>query len=485
MLAVSLTLGGCRETAARMIPKAGVHLFSHSCPGGVLAVGDSLQLTATVMISNSHAGMSGPFDNRMLYTSSDNPGAFDWHVSHPPPSTPTAEYEAAGKADVTRDGVLIGRDTGVVYLNAISAGKSQYRVEMRIVPRVVRFALTPTDTAVQVGDTIWLRATVQLDGRWHVGDVFAWNEHRHIESGGPVSRVEPDPDAPRRDPLSFPLVAERAGIARVTACLGGARVDTATIRVSGDPIVVNRDVPPRFRFLPGDTNTFDGEEVSGRVRILNERLHNGPYRWRVQMGDGTMYEDSVGTRGSYSAFGMARHVFARHRYFEPGRYDVVVTVTDSAGRSTDAGVTYVVQARRFEAMVLPPASGGPISLSDDEPDLAIAVLTDTARRLWAPHISGAKVLTEMAGFPPLLFGRTEFDPERDGRRRVTRDVNGDGPKDVIFLLDERELMRNGDLRVGRNRISVRGVIQGVNRPNHPSGIYYQRVEAEVEFTAVP
>ena len=471
---------------ASIVPQAGVNLFAHSCPGGVLAVGDSLQLTATVMISNSNAGMSGPFDNLMLYTSTDNPGAFDWHVTGAKPSNPATEYRGTGKADVTRGGVLIGRDTGFVHVNVTSGGKSQYREEMRIVPRVVRFAVTPADTAVRVGDTVWVSATVEMDGRWHESDVFRWEPPRDFHSHGPIGQVWEDPDAPSRDPLVFPVVAERAGVAHVTACLAGARIDTATIRVTGEPMVVNRDVPPRFRLLPGDTNTFDGEDVSGRLRILDDaRLGNGPYRWRAQMGDGTVYVDSAPHGGSGGFFGMAHPAYPPHRYFEPGRYEVVVTVTDLAGRSTDARVTYVVQPRRFEALALPPASGGPISLSDDEPDLAMAVLTDTSRRLWAPHISGSRVLTKMAGFPPLLFGRTEFDQERDGRRRVTRDVNGDGLADVVFLLDKRELMRNGDLRVGRNHISVRGVTQPVSRPGHPSGVHYQRVEAEVEFTAVP
>ncbi len=478
---MSLTLGGCGEVAARLIPHAGVHLFAHSCPDGMLAVGDSLQLTATVMISNSRAGMSGAFDNYMLYTSSDNPGAFDWHVSYP-----TAEYGRSGKADVTRDGVLVGRDTGMVYLNVTSGGKTQYRKEVRIVPRITRFDVTPRDTAVKVGDTVWVRATVEMEGSWRRFGVFKWEVPRDLHTGGPVGPVWPDPDGPERDRLLFPVVAQRAGIARMPACLGGARIDTVTIRVSGEPIVVNRDVPPRVRLMPGDTNSYDGDEVYGEMRILDDhRLNNGPYRWRVQMGDGTVYEDSMPYGGSASFYGMERHVYAGHRYFKMGRYDVVLTVTDSAGRSTEKRVTYVVQPRRYEAIVLPPASGGPISLSDDEPNLAIAVLTDTARRLLAHQILEFVPFDEEPDFPRLLFGRTEFHSERTGWRRVARDVNGDGKEDMVFLLDKRTLIGNGDLRVGRNVIRMRGTTRQSVRRDPPARSYRPKVEADIEFTAVP
>lgn len=472
--------------AARLIPQAGVNLFAHSCPGGMLAVGDSLQLTATVMIDNSSAGMSGPFDNYMLYTSSDNPGAFDWHVSYPPPSTPTVEHVRAGKADVTRDGVLIGRDTGMVYVNATSAGKTQYRKEVRIVPRIVRFAVTPRDTAVQVGDTVWVRATAEMEGRSSSRGVFSWKFPLDLTNAkGPVGLVWPDPDAPERDPLLRPLVAEEAGISHMTACFGGARIDTATIRVSGEPIVVDRDVPPLVRLLPGDTNRFDGAEVHGYMRILNEYwLANGPYRWRVQMGDGTVYEDSIPYARPGRFFGMKRSIFAGHRYFEPARYDVVLTVTDSAGRSSEAKVTYVVQPRRYVAFVLPPTSGGPISLSDDEPNLAIAVLSDSSRLLWAHDIAQ---FPGMHGFEkvPLLFGRTEFEQEPNGWGRVTRDVNGDRIDDNVFLLDKRELIRNGDMRVGRNLIRMRGTTRQSVRRDPSAGSYHPKVEADIEFTAVP
>jgi hypothetical protein len=486
----TLALGGCRAVVARFWSKAGINAHVNVCPDAVLAVGDSIQFHASIMISNAPGGMQGPFDNVTLYRSEEDPGKFTWSLSYPPPSAPKAQYYPIGGAEITKTGMLIAKDTGYVYVHVRGAGKNASRVEMRIVPRVTAFALHPHDTTIRVGDTLFLRADADLDGKYQYK--FAWQfgyydtaETRRLE------RVERDPDSKAvRDERNNPVVAVRPGTTKIPACFAGARRDTATITTIGDVQVANRDVPPRLRLSPrGDTSVYLGDEFHQRVRILNAKLGNGPYRWKTTTGDGTVYFDSAKASGVQSAFGFEGTAFVNHRYFVAGKYPVITTVTDSAGRSTTVRSTYTATAREFRTMVLNPEGRRYVRLDTaGEPDIAIVLLADTAKQLWPAHIAGAIVLTRMNGVPPLLFGRTVFDPELDGRRRVTKDVNGDGQPDNVFYLDKAMLRRNGDLHVGRNRIVVSGVIgQRIVRPDRPpaEGNFYPPVRAVVEFDAIP
>jgi hypothetical protein len=485
----SVSLGGCRETLARAIPKARIMAFASPCPDRILAVGDSLQFRANIMIQNAPGGMQGPFDNWTLYDSDGRPGSFRWSLSYPKPTTPPSRDYVAGKAEITPTGVLIARDTGTVHVHARSAGKNASHISIRIIPRVTRFALLPRDTSVKVGDTVFLRADAELARpmRPYVTYfTFRWDS----EPGGPMNdllaRVEQDPDdLTEVDVREFPVVAVRAGTARLTACFAGARRDTATIRISGEPLAVNRDVAPLLRVTPADTSVYVGDEVSARVRVLNANLFNGPYRLVASTGDGSLYYDSAG-RGASSAFGFQRHAFVGHRYFKPGSYPVALTVSDSAGRSTTIRATVKVAVREFETRVLLPAGERAVRISGGGPDIAIAFFANKPKHLWPQHIGGAFVLTEMEGVPPLLFGRTAFDPESDGRRRVTRDVNGDGQPDDVFYLDKERLRQNGDLHVGRNRLVVTGVIPGrITRPGRDSAsAFWPPIRAVVQFDAI-
>jgi len=481
-------LGGCRGLVARFWDKAHINAFVEPCPDFVLAVGDSIQFRATFMIQNAQSGMAGPYHNVMLYTSEERPKSFEWSLSYPPPSTGTTKYYPIGAAEITRTGVLIAKDTGVVYVHAKGAGKQASRVEMWIVPKVERFTLFPHDTSVQVGDTIFLNSDAALAKEFRQRNTFAWNIGLNNPEDRLLTRVERDPDVkPDYDPRKFPVVAVRAGTAKVAACFAGARRDTTTIRITGEPQVVNRNVAPRLRLTPADTTVYVGEDFSANLRILNANLGNGPYKWFTTTGDDSVYYDSANTGAITSAYGFDRLAFVRHVYFKPGRYPWSVTVSDAAGRGTTLRGTYTALIREFETRVVLPDGKRFVRLSAaDEPDIAIALLQRKAKRLYPSHISGAFVLTRMSGVPPLLFGRTAFDPERDGRRRVQRDVNGDGELDDVFYVDKATLIRNGDLRPGRNRLVITGSAGRVDRQGRDSTTtFWVPIRAVVEFEAIP
>jgi len=73
-----------------------------------------------------------------------------------------------------------------------------------------------------------------------------------------------------------------------------------------------------------------------------------------------------------------------------------------------------------------------------------------------------------------------------GRRRVSKDVNGDGEPDDVFYLDKATLRRNDDLRLGRHRLVVTGVIaQRISRPGRKSAAgFWPPVRSLVEFNVV-
>jgi hypothetical protein len=483
----TVALSGCREMIARFVPQALIRATASFCPATILPVGDSLQFRANFMIKNAPGGMQGPYDNVLLYDSDERPRAFQWRVSYPTPGTPAYPHDASGRAEITRTGLLIAHDTGVVFVNARGAGKDAEPIKVQIVAPVSRFLLLPRDTSVRVGDTVFLRADAELAGAFRPYFTFLWMD---VPAPSPklVERVEQDPDIKTtRDVREYPVVAVRPGTARVAACFASARRDTATIRISGEPLVANRDVPPKLRFTPVDTGVYVGEEFHAHIRILNANLGNGPYRWQTSTGDGSVYSDTSKIMGVTSAFGFEGDAFVYHRYFAAGRYPVEITVTDSAGRHTTVRTTYTAAVRAFDMVALLPDSQRPVRLSvDEEPDIAIAVIANPAKGLYPQHIAGAFVLTRMSGVPPLLFGHTAFDPEPDGRRRVRRDVNGDGYPDEVFLLDKATLRRNGDLRLGRNRLVMSGVIaERINRPGRESAAgFWPPVRGVVEFDVV-
>jgi len=493
-LALSLTclistvaLGGCREMIARFVPQARIRATASFCPNTVVAAGDSLQFRANFMIKNAPGGMQGPYDNVLLYRSEERPHAFQWRLSYPKPRTATSQPDAVGKAVITRTGLLIAQDTGVVFVHASGAGKDADPITMRIIPAVARFQLLPRDTSVRVGDTVFLRADAELAGPFRPYYTFLWME---VPTPPPklVERVEQDPDIrTERDVREYPVVAVRPGTVRVAACFASARRDTATIRISGEPRVANRDVPPSLRFKPADTSVYVGDEFHARIRVLNANLENGPYRWQTATGDGTVYSDTSKVTAVTSAFGFEGDAFVYHRYFAAGRYPVEITVTDAAGRHTTIRTTYTASVREFDMVVLLPDRQRQVRLSvDEEPDIAIAFIANPARGLYPQQIAGAFVLTRMAGVPPLLFGHTAFDPELDGRRRLRRDVNGDGELDEVFYLDKATLRRNGDLRLGRNRLVVSGVFaQRISRPGRESAAgFWPPIRGLVEFDVV-
>jgi hypothetical protein len=92
-------------------------------------------------------------------------------------------------------------------------------------------------------------------------------------------------------------------------------------------------------------------------------------------------------------------------------------------------------------------------------------------------------------FPPLRFGRTPLTRRPgEGSPFEYLDANRDGHIDIVVYVDKQTLIRNGDLRVGRNRLVMRGVRPGPWRraPGSPVATpLHIPARGVVEFDVLP
>ena len=473
---------------ARFDSDAQVYIAADLCPAGILAVGERAQLVASVEAKEFGAGYVSNLPVKH-YDSRQRPELFDWSLAFP------ARHRQPGRADVTPEGVVAAADTGLVYVRAASAGKMSHGFELEVVPRVVRFSVSPRDTTVRRGDTLTLKMDLALDGPSVPVRESRWNIPKMPVDTQLVTYVERDPWE-QRDPFvptlpasefELRLVASYPGALRFLPCAGGTRRDTVTIRITGDTAPPHRDVPPVVELSPAETTIHVGATFSNRFRIRNATLGNGPYRWRLSTGDGNVIADSGGSSlRARSPFEWERALAVDYRYRTPGKFPVKLTVTDSAGRSTTVRTVYHARLPVFQLMIHHPDTTTVTRLRDGRRDLAIAILAEQVAL-----VPGELALIPLSDedMPPLRFGRTPLT-RRPGAPSPFEhlDANRDGHKDVVVYLDKQTLIRNGDLRVGRNRLVMTGALR--RPPTRAPGSLvatplYVPVHGTVEFDVLP
>ena len=496
---VALCVGttGCDKLAARIElllarfdSDAKVYVAADLCPAGILAVGERAPFVASVEAKEFGARYVSNLPVKH-YDSKQHPGRFRWTLAHPS----ARSHQRSGRLDVTPGGIVVAGDTGVAYVHAASAGKMSHRFEVEVVPRIRRFSVSPHDTTVRRGDTLTLRMDLALDGPSAPLRAYRWNIPPMPVDTQLVAHVERDPWE-KRDPFVPPppppefelrLVASRPGTLRFVPCAGGMRRDTVTIRITGDSGPPRRDVPPVVELSPAETTMYVGATFTNRFRIRNATLGNGPYRWRLSMGDGNVIVDSGGSSlRARSTFESEHALAVDYRYRTPGKLPVELTVTDSAGRSTTVRTVYHVRLPVFQLMIHHPDTARVTRLRDGQRDLAVAILAEQV----ALRPEGL-VLIPLSDedVPPVRFGRTPLTKRRGGPSPFEYlDANRDGHIDIVVYLDKETLIRNGDLRVGRNRLVMRGTIP--RPPTRAPGSlvptpFYVPARGVVEFEVLP
>jgi PKD domain len=443
---------------ARFDSDARVYVAADLCPAGILAVGERAQLVASVEAKDFGADYVSNLPVKH-YDSTQRPDLFHWSLAFP------TRHRQPARADITPTGIVAAADTGALYVHASSAGKTSHRFELEVVPRILRFSVSPRDTTVRRGDTLTLRMDLGLDGPSVPVREYRWNIPKMPVDTHLVTRVERDP-WDQRDPFvptppppefEMRLVASYPGTLRFLPCAGGTRRDTVTIRITGDTVAPRRDVPPVVELSPAETTMYVGATFTNRFRIRNATLGNGPYRWRLSLGDGNVIVDSGGSSVRARSTFESEHALAvDHRYRTPGKFPVKLTVTDSAGRSTTVRTVYHVRLPVFQLMIHHPDTITVTRLRDGRRDLAIAILAEKVAL-----VPGQLNLTSMSheDVPPVRFGRTPLTRRRGGPSPFeSLDANRDGHLDMVVYLDKETLIRNGDLRVGRNRLVMTGVL---------------------------
>lgn len=471
---IGLCIGsaGCDELIARIDSHAGelmarfdsdaqVYVTADLCPGGVISVGERMQFVASVEAKDFGAAYVSNLPVKH-YDSRQYPKRFDWSLASPG----AGHYQPPAKADVTPDGIVGAAGTGVVYVHAASAKKRSNRFELEVVPRILRFSVSPRDTTVRRGDTLTLRMDLAMDGPSAPERAHRWNIPPMSVDTQLVTHVERDPWEQRRNPyvplppppeFEMRLVASRPGTLRFVACAGGTRRDTVTIRVTGDTAPPRRDVPPVVELSPAETTMYVGATFTNRFRIRNATLGNGPYRWRLSMGDGNVIADSGGSSlPARSTFESEHALAVDYRYRTPGLFPLRLIVTDSAGRSTTIRAVYEARLPVFQLMIHHPDTTNVTRLRDGRRDLAIAILAENVA-LQPSQIAITPPRDDDAA-PPLRFGSTPFVTRPGTRSFEYLDANRDGHVDIVVYLDKETLVRNGDLRVGRNRLVMTGAL---------------------------
>lgn len=229
MYALAITLSiGCRETFARVVGAGVVTSYQGCATEPMLPVGDSMQFVARVARSSPQALSFNPLNGVILYTSVTNPVAFDWTVVPQGPNDPRAGLEGPGEARVTPSGVLIADAPGYVFVYARSAGSAGFSRYL-VVPRVLRMAVTPHDTAIRVGDTVTVRLDAEMETEL-TGRYVVWNLVGQ-GSGSEVASAANDPDA-YRSSHTRRFVAVRPGTAEIEICVAGTWRDTTVLRVA-------------------------------------------------------------------------------------------------------------------------------------------------------------------------------------------------------------------------------------------------------------
>ena len=426
-------LTGCRELKAR-VDNTSVNVSSPGCFGAI-GVGDSLQMRAVVASRNwTH------------YTSDDNPKSFHWSVR--------PDRNRGGAADISDRGLLVARAAGTLRVYAVSIGDSD-RTQVTVVPRVTWRGVSPRDTTIQTGDTLTLRIDADVEGgRWY--QYARWEMPRYsYDNPALITRVERDPDD--RTPLDtrlFPIVAERPGEARIAMCAVGNRADTFVVRITGERIRQNRDVPPVVRLTPPETTVFAGERFHVPARLINSRLRNGPWRWQVAYGDGKVDTGTVMNGSETSAWGTTISLGYNHThvYNTVGTYTLTMTVTDSAGRKGTAQRRIHAIGYEYSAEAFPGQEEKVVRLGGGSRTFPIAIYGQHPHWLARDDPAFARV-------PLIKIGRTPWIYDRAAGITIEhRDANGDNRTDQVLHVDIRALMRNGDLRVGRNHLVITGAI---------------------------
>ena len=451
--AAGLTLlSSCTEMYARLDDDATVRIAPPAtCPEAMLTIGDSLPLAALMVSEYNASGLITRNDT--LYRSRENPGKFSWSVRH------SNKYLTEPGARITSRGVLTAQDRGVVLVQAHSAGKSSEELAITVIPRVTRLSIEPSSASLRVGDTLTFQADVALDGRAPTSQEFSWMLWEN-----PVNdrRLQPRVLGPYIQSSNFQalsVVAARAGTIRFHPCLGGVRRDTVTVTVTGEPRIVDRNVPPLLLTAPSDTTVFVGETFSTYVHVLNAGLGNGPYTLRAA-GEG-LADTALQATGRRSGGGIEYFLLKEHRYYTAGTFPVDVTATDSAGRSSTLRTVYTAIEPVLSIIVNPDNSANVVRLSDESRYVMVAVLAvPGSPRLIASIIDGAPMDHEDPE-PRARFGKTVYE-QRTGREREHRDVNGDYEPDLILYFDKATLVRNGDLRLGTNEVRF---TSGIRRPS--------------------
>ena len=475
------------ELIARFDSDAEVYVTADLCPAGILAVGERQPFVASVEAKEFGSGYVTNVPVKH-YDSKQHPDRFDWSLASP------VRYQRAAKAEVTADGTVAPTDSGVVYVQAASAGKTSDLFELHVVPPILRFSISPRDTTVRRGDTLVLRMDLAMKGPSAPYVAYRWNIPWTGVDTQLVRQVERDPWE-RRDPFVPPppppefemrLVASHSGTLRFVACAGGTRRDTVTIRITGDPTPPTRNVPPVVELSPAETTMYVGATFSNKFRIRNATLGNGPYRWRLSMGDGTVIVDSGGSSlRARSTFESEHALAVDYRYRRAGRFPLKLTVTDSAGRSTTIKTVYESRLPKFQLMIHDPDTATGAQLRHSRP-LAIAILAENVT-LQPSQLAITPLSDE--DVTPLRFGRTPVATGRPGPSPFEYlDANRDGHMDVVVYLDKKTLIRNGDLRVGRNRLVMTGALR--REPTRIPGTLVQSplyvpARGVVEFNVLP
>ena len=319
------------DAGAQML-KRELFISFDGCAQAGPSVGDTLQLTAAVRRpAGSPASIwSSPAID--LVTSSGAWYLFRWSVE--PPTSPS--WNPPGRAKISRRGQLIARAPGMIIVTARALGVDDAR-PIQILPRVMRFALTPRDTTIHTGDTVVVRAEAQFDTLVE-SDPFQWElprqpptPHRVLTELTLAHSVQGKPSTTywyeRRSIALLP------GDVTYKVCLGNSRLQTATLHIVGPPLVGD-NLPPRVALSP-DTTVYIGDSF-GTALSVNEAGANPRSNWwhtQFDFGDGK------------TADGRDTNFTSRHVYTTEGAHKIVVTVTDTLGRSSVASRT--VTASRY------------------------------------------------------------------------------------------------------------------------------------------